>query len=102
MSQIIRDIIQERLKAGSLSASPKSTLDELENALIPYHEKKLAAAEKNMKKAESEGDAGAHSEALKEYERELRLLVKLMDKKIALMKQMLQDVSSKVLDSIQY
>lgn len=102
MSQIIRDIIQERLNAGSLSASPKTTLKELEKALIPYHEKELAAAEKAMAKAQSENDSAAHNEALKTYEKELRMLVKLLDKKIVLMKQMLQDVGSEVLDTIQY
>lgn len=102
MSQIIRDIIQERLNAGSLSASPKATLEELENALIPYHEKLLAQTEKNMKKAQSEGDSAAHDEALKLYEKELRMLVKLQEKKLGLMKQILAQTNQDALDRVKY
>jgi hypothetical protein len=98
----IRDIIKESLSKEALSASPKATLEELENALIPYHEKLLAQAEKNMKKAESESDTAAHSDALKMYEKELRLLVRLQEKKLELMKQILSQTNKQALDSVQY
>lgn len=102
MSKTIRDIIQESLSKEALSASPKATLEELEKALIPYHEKLLSHAEKNMQKAKSEDDTQAHDEALKMYEKELSILVKLQEKKLNLMRQILSKTNEEALNSISY
>lgn len=102
MKKPIRDIIKESLLKEALSASPKTTLEELERALIPYHEKLMSQAEKNMQKAKSEGDVSAHDEALKVYEKELGILVRLQEKKLSLMKQILSDTNKEAIDAISY
>lgn len=98
----IQDIIREGVGKNSLSASPESTLRELDNALIPYHEKELATAEKNIEKASSENDEEAYISALDKQITELGILVKLYEKKTELIRKRLVNARDSKIKSTNY
>lgn len=97
-----RDIIGESLRRQALSTSPRATLEELDGALIPFHERELKKAESNMKKAEEKGDGAAHSEALNDKIKHLSILVKLYARKKSLLTQLLSQAHDEAKEKAQY